>query len=97
MDVPLPIDAEVCVAEEPRDDEALEREYIKVPESLLTKARGRKKQTSVTAPRKRKESTAVTAPRKRKEPAGASRKRKAADEPHGEAAKKQCTLMDFAA
>ena len=61
---PLPIDEEVCAAEEPRDDEALEREYIEVLESLLTKARGRKKQTGVTAPRK--EPVGVTAPRKRK-------------------------------
>ena len=105
---PLPIDEEVCAAEEPSDDER-EEEYREALKSLLTKARGRKKRTSVTAPRKRKEQTSVTvprkrkepagvtAPRKRKEPAGASRKRKAVDEPNGEAAKKQCTLMDYVA
>ena len=87
MDVPLPIDAEVCVPEEPRDDEALEREYAAVLMSLLyasiiKKLRAHKKPTGVTAPRKCKES---------------GRKRKAAEASTGASAKKQCTLADFAA
>ena len=47
--------------------------------------------------RARRTVAAVTAPRKQKGPTGAPRKRKATDEPNGQAAKRQCTLMDFAA
>ena len=85
-DVLLAIDTEVCVAEEPRDDEALEREYAAVLMSMCG-------QTDAPVAKKTRE----TAPRKRKETAPRGRKRKAANESTGAAAKKQCTLADFAA
>ena len=92
-DVLLAIDTEVCVAEEPRDDEALEREYAAVLMSMCD-------QTDAPVAKKtraREEPTRETAPRKRKETAPRGRKRKAANESTGAAAKKQCTLADFAA
>ena len=70
------------MAEEPRNDEALEREYAAVLTSLCDQTDAPVAQK----PRKRKE---PTAPRKRKpETAPCGRKRKAADESTGASAKK---------
>ena len=94
MDVLLPIDAEICAAEELRDDEALECEYAAVLKMSLcdqTDAPVAKKT------RERKAPSRASAPRKRKEMAPRGRKRKATEASTGASAKKQCTLADFAA